>query len=182
MHLEEKKLIDALFQKVSQTAAQSGPRDPDAEALINHHIGRIPGAAYYMVQTLIIQRQALKNAEARIGELEAGGGGFLPRRGAQAPQQSTGRGGGFLGGAAQTALGVAGGMLLAGAATDLMDGILGGGGYSANDLFDAYGAGYEESALDDATYGSGYQDALSDVADDLLGGDLLDDFDSDDSW
>jgi hypothetical protein len=49
-------------------------------------------------------------------------------------------------------------------------------------IFDAYGAGYEESALDDATYGSGYQDALSDVADDLLGGDLLDDFDSDDSW
>lgn len=190
MQHEEKQLIDALFQKISQTSAQSGPRDPDAEALINQHLRRIPGAAYYLAQTLIIQRQALKNAEAQIAELQrrGGGSGFVRERLAPAPQQPAppqwaGRGGGFLAGAAETALGVAGGMVLAGAASDLIDGIFGGGDYSPDDLFDAYSAGYEESALDDAIYEAGYEDATSNVADDLFGGDFADDdFDLDEGW
>lgn len=190
MQREEKQLIDALFQKISLTSAQSGPRDPEAEALINQHLRRLPGAAYYLAQTIIIQRQALKNAEAQIAELQRRGGrsGFLQGRPAPAPQppaspQRAGGGGSFLAGAAETALGVAGGMFLAGAASDLIDGIFGGGDYSADDLFDAYSAGYEESALDDPLYEVGYEDAVSDVADDLFDGDFADDdFDLDDGW
>lgn len=187
MQLEEKQLIDALFRKLSQAAAQSGPRDVEAETLITQHVQRIPGAAYYMAQTIIIQRQALKQAEAQFAQLQqrAGGSGFLSRQPTQMPQQpmpqQSGSGCGFLAGAAQTALGVAGGVLLADAATNLFDGIFG-GGYSATDLFEAYDAGAEDLLADDAIYEAGYEEALSGVGDDALSGGFFDDLDLDDGW
>ncbi len=188
MQHEEKQLIDALFQKIGQTAAQSGPRDTQADTLINQHAQQIPGALYYMAQAVIIQRQALKQAESRIAELERQtASNSLPRHQAPAPQapQPAPRpdgGGGFLAGATQTALGIGGGILITNAATSLIDGIFG-GSYNANVLFDAYEAGAEDSLVDDAIFETGYDEAVSDLGDDLLGGDFLgDDLGWDDDW
>lgn len=90
MNAQEKQLIDALFQKLRQTAAQSGPRDPQAEVPVSQHVNNLPGAAYYMAQAIVVQRQALKQAEARIAELERQrSGAFMPQR--PAPQQGGGR-------------------------------------------------------------------------------------------
>jgi hypothetical protein len=153
MNSTERDLIERLFQKINQTAAQAGPRDPQAEQLISQQMQRIPGAAYYMAQTIVAQRQAMKQAEARIAELESrmgvqpgsqqsflgqgpqytpgyGGPGYPPQYGYQQPYYGGG-GGGFLAGAAQAALGIAGGVLLANVAMSLFDGI----GDGIGDLF-----------------------------------------------
>ena len=120
METNERKIIDQLFQKLAQIAAQSGPRDPQAEASINKHVERIPGAVYYMAQTIIVQQQALKQAEAQLNELKQG------RRDTQqpAPAQQPRSEGGFLAGAAQTALGIGGGILIADAAMGLTDALI----------------------------------------------------------
>ena len=119
------------------------PRDPEAEDLIARRLQAQPGAAYRMAQTLVAQTEALSAAEERIADLEAelhnarsDQGGFLSGLFGSAPQHpgapamrgtsipSAGRRGGavapapagqggFLAGAAQTAMGVAGGVLLA---------------------------------------------------------------------
>ena len=72
-----------------------------------------------MAQTIIVQEQALNDAQARIDELESSG--VCERRPSWRPRMRgpwdnrAGRmaGGGFLAGAAQTAMGVAGGVLSA---------------------------------------------------------------------
>ncbi|MCB0168690.1 MAG: DUF2076 family protein [Anaerolineae bacterium] len=191
MQHEEKQLIDALFRKIDQIAAQSGPRDSQAEALINQHVHRIPGAMYYLAQATIIQYQALKQAEVRIAELERqtrgqgqAGQSFLPGRQSspvtQTPSVASHQsgGGGFLAGAAKSALGIGGGILIANAATSLIDGIFG-GGYRAGDLFDAYEAGAEDALIDDAIFEAGYDEAVTDIGDELFSADLLGD---DDDW
>ena len=176
MENRDRQAIEGLFARLGQIEQQAGPRDAGAEAFIRDQIGRQPGAPYFMAQTIVMQDMALRQAEARISDLEqraavlerqavpAGGGGGLfgglfgggrpaqpaAPRGAAAggfgqpggypqggmPQNAVppgsmgagnmgagnmgagpwgGRpagGGGFLAGAAQTAMGVAGGMLL----------------------------------------------------------------------
>ena len=47
------------------------PRDPDAERLIADGTRRAPHAAYALVQTALLQDEALKRANARIEELQA---------------------------------------------------------------------------------------------------------------
>src|SRR5512134_4013369 len=139
MDSTERQVIDELFAKLRQAEGQSGPRDADAEALIRQHVSRQPAAPYYMAQAIIIQEQALAAANARIEQLErqisegsAGGflGGLFGAGGSRPlpaqPSRADGwdprvaaytnrhhaRGGGFLAGAMQTAMGVAGGVLL----------------------------------------------------------------------
>jgi hypothetical protein len=136
---QEQQMIESLFQRLAQAAPQAGPRDPQAEALIQQRIQSLPGAAYYMAQTLLVQERALREAEARLGSGQPGGS-FLPPSGggpayraappyAAAPQQSGGGGvGGFLAGAGQMALGIGGGILVADAAMSLAHGLFGGGG------------------------------------------------------
>ena len=173
MNAQEKQLIDLLFSKLQQTVAQSGPRDAQAEAQINQLMEKIPGAGYYMAQAIIVQQQALKQAETKITQLEQQTGssqGFLPAQPtasaqkrqtsqpALQPQQS--QGGGFLAGAAQTALGIGGGILLANAGMALFD-----------DL--AYG---DEVDL----YNEGYADTATEMVDDSDLVDNLDDFGFDD--
>lgn len=79
---EERQLIDELFDRLSKL--ESAPRDPDAAAAIAQGLRRAPNAAYPLVQTVLVQDEALKRANSRIQELEAGGsaaqsqsGGFL---------------------------------------------------------------------------------------------------------
>lgn len=66
---QERKLIDELFERLS--SLESGPRDPDAVKAINDGLERAPNALYPLVQTVLIQDEALKRANARIQEFES---------------------------------------------------------------------------------------------------------------
>ena len=79
---QERQLVDDLFARLSKV--EGAPRDPDANAAIAQGLRAAPNALYALVQTVLVQDEALKQAHHRIEELEAGGG--------LAPQQS----GGFL--------------------------------------------------------------------------------------
>jgi hypothetical protein len=130
MQQQERDLIADLFGRLQQFENQ--PRDPEAERLIAGSVARQPASPYLLVQTVLVQEEALKQARARIAELEGGRGqdSFLanaPRPGpwgaqapAPSPQPSPGQpwgaqapaGGSFLRSALATAAGVAGGALL----------------------------------------------------------------------
>jgi hypothetical protein len=150
MNPQERQMIDSLFQRLTQAAPQAGPRDPEAEALIQQHFQSLPGAAYYMAQTLLMQERALQQAEARLAGGGGAGGSFMPpppppsygqpyqppyqqpyaqpQPYQHAAQQGAGMGG-FLAGAGKIALGVGGGVLLADAVMGLGHDLFGGGGY-----------------------------------------------------
>jgi hypothetical protein len=81
---EERNLVIELFDRLA--ALEDAPRDPDAERLIRDGLRQAPNAIYALVQTAIVQDEALKRADVRIRELEAQAG-----NGAEAP-----RSGGFL--------------------------------------------------------------------------------------
>ncbi len=85
MQSQERELITGLFGRLQPFESQ--PRDGEAEALIKDFSARQPAAPYLLVQTVLVQEQALKAAQERIAELEA-------RAGAAAPASS-----GFLGSA-----------------------------------------------------------------------------------
>ncbi len=76
MQSQERDLITGLFGRLQQFEAQ--PRDGEAEALIREGISRQPGAPYLLVQTVLVQEQALKAAQERIAELEARAGSAAP--------------------------------------------------------------------------------------------------------
>ena len=79
---QERQMIDDLFDRLARLEA--APRDPDAVAAIAQGLRQAPNAVYALVQTVLVQDEALKRANSRIQELEAGGasaqqqpGGFL---------------------------------------------------------------------------------------------------------
>ena len=148
MDRTDQQAIESLFQRLSEAERSAPARDAGAEAEIARQIAAQPGAPYYMAQTIVVQQAALEQAEARITDLEsaaraqpAGGGGFLaslfgsgggasrpaprPRPQAAGPASAAlgqqRQGGGFLAGAAQTAMGVAGGVLLGNAIAGMFD-------------------------------------------------------------
>lgn len=82
---QERQLMAQLFDKLAQL--ENTPRDPDAEAMIREGFRRAPNAAYPLVQTVLLQDEALKAANARIQEYEQQFG---------APQQQGGEPRGFL--------------------------------------------------------------------------------------
>lgn len=170
MNRDDRDAIEGLFERLAAAARQAPHRDPDAEDLINAEMARQPAAAYYMAQTIVVQQQALEAADRRIRELEAEverrgrgglfGGMFDDGHGRQnraedrtvTRQRSPwdrGAGGGFLAGAAQTALGVAGGVLLGSAIGSL----LGAGSASANEAAAGQGAGTDSSGSDNGDFG-----------------------------
>jgi hypothetical protein len=137
---QERQLVAELFDRLAML--ESNKRDPQAEAAISEGTRRAPNALYALVQTVLIQDEALRSADARIRELEGGDAGapgqggfldnmretFLGRRGSvpsvggrdapwqgRAPEPQAGApsaGGSFLGTAAASAAGVIGGALL----------------------------------------------------------------------
>lgn len=118
---EDRNAIDGLFERLRDAESRGGPRDAEAEAYIRQKIASHPAAPYYLAQTVVVQQEALKEAERRIEALERDGRQVEQRRGPwdREPAYNDRRqyggtfgGGGFLAGAAQTALGVAGGMML----------------------------------------------------------------------
>jgi hypothetical protein len=79
---QERQLIDDLFDRLGKL--EGAPRDPDAVAAISQGLRRAPNAVYALVQTVLLQDEALKRANARIEELQNGAapaqnqsGGFL---------------------------------------------------------------------------------------------------------
>jgi hypothetical protein len=71
MQSQERELITGLFGRLQQFESQS--RDPEAETLISGSVAHQPAAPYLLVQTVLVQEQALKAAQERIAELEAKG-------------------------------------------------------------------------------------------------------------
>jgi hypothetical protein len=82
---QERQLLDDLFERLAKL--ESAPRDPDAVRAIRDGLARAPNAVYALVQSVLVQDEALKRADARIQEMEAQLNGEQP---GQAPQ------GGFL--------------------------------------------------------------------------------------
>jgi uncharacterized protein len=78
---QERQLVDDLFDRLSRM--ESAPRDPDAASVIAQGLRSAPNAVYALVQTVLVQDEALKRADSRIQQLETGGapeqnqGGFL---------------------------------------------------------------------------------------------------------
>jgi hypothetical protein len=79
---QERQLIDDLFARLSKV--ETAPRDPEAMSAIMQGLRVAPNAIYALVQTVLVQDEALRQAHHRIEELE----------GASAPQQA--QGGSFL--------------------------------------------------------------------------------------
>jgi uncharacterized protein len=67
---EERQLVDDLFDRLAKL--ETNPRDPDAEHAIAEGLKRAPNAVYALVQTALVQDEALKRADARIRELSEG--------------------------------------------------------------------------------------------------------------
>jgi hypothetical protein len=68
MQQQERELISGLFDRLQPFESQ--PRDGEAEALIKECIARQAASPYLLVQTVLVQEQALKAAQERIAELE----------------------------------------------------------------------------------------------------------------
>jgi uncharacterized protein len=66
---QEAQLIAGLFDRLAKL--ESAPRDAAAERLVSDGLQRAPHAVYALVQTALVQDEALKRAGARIEELEA---------------------------------------------------------------------------------------------------------------
>jgi hypothetical protein len=136
---QERRQVEDLFDRLARL--ETTPRDPEAEYDITEGLARAPNAVYALVQTVLVQDEALQRADARIraltGEEDAEAeGGFLgsmlsgrPARtsvpsvqpgvaGDEDPRWSRAaaaapmRGSSFLGTAAASAAGVVGGALL----------------------------------------------------------------------
>jgi uncharacterized protein len=89
---EERNLVIELFDRLA--TLEDAQRDPEAERLIRDGLRQAPNAPYALVQTVLVQDEALKRADARIRELE----GAAP---AETPQRDTS----FLGGVRESFFG-----------------------------------------------------------------------------
>jgi hypothetical protein len=65
---QERQLVDDLFDRLAKV--ESAPRDPDASAAMQDGLQKAPNAIYALVQTVLVQDEALKRANTRIQELE----------------------------------------------------------------------------------------------------------------
>jgi hypothetical protein len=68
---EERKLVTELFDRLA--TLEDAERDAEAERLIDDGLRQAPNAPYALVQTVLVQDEALKRANARIRDLEDGG-------------------------------------------------------------------------------------------------------------
>jgi hypothetical protein len=179
MNAQEKQLISDVFARLRD--AGRDPKDQDAEMLIRDLVRQFPDAPYYLTQSVIVQQQALEQADARVRELEEtvrrqqgaerpSGGSFLgttrdnvpsPARpgpwGGEPPSSPPRQQGGFLSSALSTATGVAGGMFLAESIRSLF-GSVGGRSYAGGEASAANTN--DQAALDRA------QDDAQDAEDD----------------
>ena len=64
----ERQLVTDLFDRLA--TLEDAQRDPDAERAIRDGLAQAPNAVYALVQTALVQDEALRQANARIQELE----------------------------------------------------------------------------------------------------------------
>lgn len=77
---QERRQVEDVFDRLARL--ETAPRDPEAERAIAEGLARAPNAVYALVQTVLVQDEALQRADARIRALtgEEGAeaeGGFL---------------------------------------------------------------------------------------------------------
>src|ERR1044072_1047256 len=65
---QERQMMAELFNRLA--TLENSPRDADAEAMIREGFRRAPNAAYALVQTVLLQDEALKAANAHIQDYE----------------------------------------------------------------------------------------------------------------
>jgi hypothetical protein len=65
---QERSMISDLFSRLA--SLERSPRDAEAERAIYEGLKRAPNAVYALVQTVLVQDEALKLADQRIRELE----------------------------------------------------------------------------------------------------------------
>jgi uncharacterized protein len=65
---QERQMVADLFDRLA--SLEGGQRDADAERAIREGLARAPNAVYALVQTVLLQEEALKRANTRIEELE----------------------------------------------------------------------------------------------------------------
>ena len=70
---QEQALLNELFDRLAKL--EGNPRDPSAERLIADGLRRAPHAVYALVQTTLVQDEALKRAETREVTAAHGRGG-----------------------------------------------------------------------------------------------------------
>ena len=80
---QERQLITELFQRLA--SLENNPRDPDAEAMIREGLRRAPNAVYSLVQSVLVQDEALKAANNHIQD-------YQQQYGAPQPSQEQPRG------------------------------------------------------------------------------------------
>src|ERR1700689_2677150 len=85
---QEEQMLNDLIGRVEQT--QLAEKDPEAEQLLNQRLGRNPDALYVLVQTVLVQKYALEQAQAQLTQLRQ-------QQQTQPPQQPA-RATSFLGG------------------------------------------------------------------------------------
>jgi hypothetical protein len=70
---QERQLIDDLFDRLAKL--ENAPRDSEAMSAIMQGLRNAPNAVYALVQTALVQDEALKRANDRIQQLEGGQAG-----------------------------------------------------------------------------------------------------------
>jgi hypothetical protein len=75
---QERQLIEQLFDRLA--TLENEPRDADAERAIREGLARAPNAVYALVQTALVQDEALRRANGRIEQLEAALGSEPPQQ------------------------------------------------------------------------------------------------------
>ncbi|CAN7518747.1 DUF2076 domain-containing protein [Bradyrhizobium sp. LjRoot220] len=70
---QERQLIDDLFDRLAKL--ENAPRDAEAMSAIMQGLRSAPNAVYALVQTTLVQDEALKRANDRIQQLEGGHAG-----------------------------------------------------------------------------------------------------------
>jgi hypothetical protein len=68
MNSEERSLVTDLFDRLAEL--EDTERDPEAKRAISDGLRRAPNSVYALVQTVLVQDEALKRADARIRDLE----------------------------------------------------------------------------------------------------------------
>jgi uncharacterized protein len=91
MNADERQLITQLFERMRSFGTPE--KDREAEALINQLLRANPDAAYMLVQSVLVQEQALEAANMRVRDLEE-----QLRNMEEGDRPRSTRSGGFLGG------------------------------------------------------------------------------------
>ncbi|MCS3358822.1 DUF2076 family protein [Xanthomonas translucens pv. translucens] len=157
---QEQQLLEDFLARVRSAGGVA--IDPQADALIRERLAGQPDAAYLLVQRALLLEHALESAKAQIAQLQQAAPGWRERLfggGAGVPEQApvaapAARGPSFLGTAATTAAGVAGGMFLFEGVESLLGGhhggFLGGGSSQPTVVENVTNNYYDEAPLQDA--------------------------------